>query len=191
MKLSDNLKNAISQLPEKEKDKLLFRLIPKNADLVAQLEFRLLEDGETVEIRREELKESIQKSLYYSVKNYYSPGYLMMALRSMSGAITKHVRTTKDKVGEVELNLLMLNHVLSECGSKLKNANHKKILNFDDYVIKRTIKIMDLVQKIHEDYRIEFEDSIQALGGNISNINSTKQAATRLGLDLNELIEFG
>ncbi|MFT5914629.1 MAG: hypothetical protein ACJAWV_001335 [Flammeovirgaceae bacterium] len=191
MKLSDELKTAISQLPDKEKDKLLFRLIPKNSDLVAQLEFKLLEDGNTAEIRREELKELLQRSLVLSVNRYYSPGILMMDLRSMSGAITHHVKTTKDKVGEVELNLLMLNHVLENCRNELQNANARKIQKFDEYVVKRAIKIMTLVEKIHEDYKIEFEDSIQALGKNISQINSTKLVANRLNLDLNELIEFG
>ncbi len=191
MKLTEELKTAISQLPDKEKDKLLFRLIPKNLDLVAQLEFKLLEDGNTTEIRREELKELLQRSLVLSVNRYYSPGILMMDLRSMSGAITQHIKTTKDKVGEVELNLLMLNHVLEHCRSKLQNANARKIQKFDEYVVKRAIKIMTLVEKIHEDYKIEFEDSIQALGKNISQINSTKMVAKRLGLDLNELIDFG
>ncbi len=191
MKLSDELKTAISQLPDKEKDKLLFRLIPKNYDLVAQLEFKLLEDGNTAEIRREELKEILQKSLNYAVQSFYSPGYLMMDLRSMSGAITQHVKTTKDKVGEVELNLLMLNSALEGCQNQLQNATARKIQKFDEYVVKRAIKIMTLVSKIHEDYKIEFEDSIQALGKNISQINSTKMVANRLGLDLNEMIEFG
>jgi DNA replication protein DnaD len=191
MKLSNELKTAISQLPDKEKDKLLFRLIPKNYDLVAQLEFKLLEDGNTAEIRREELKEILQKSLKYAVSSFYSPGYLMMDLRSMSGAITQHVKTTKDKVGEVELNLLMLNSALKGCRNQLQNAPARKIQKFDEYVVKRAIKIMSLVDKIHEDYKIEFEDSIQALGKNISEIDSTKVVANRLGLDLNDLIEFG
>ena len=45
IKLSPDFKKAITALSHKEKDKLLFRLLPKEEMLVAQLEFQLLEDG--------------------------------------------------------------------------------------------------------------------------------------------------
>ena len=44
-----------------------------------------------------------------AAKYYYSPGYLLLELRSISGRITQHVKTTKDKYGEVALNCLLLN----------------------------------------------------------------------------------
>ncbi len=42
-KLPDELKAAISKMPDKEKDKLLFRLIAKEEALVNRLTFELLE----------------------------------------------------------------------------------------------------------------------------------------------------
>jgi len=42
-KLIPELKAAISELTEKEKDKLIFRLLPKDQKLVHKLEYQLLE----------------------------------------------------------------------------------------------------------------------------------------------------
>jgi hypothetical protein len=42
-KLPDELKAAISKMPDKEKDKLLFRLIAKEEALINRLTFELLE----------------------------------------------------------------------------------------------------------------------------------------------------
>ena len=44
VKLTDDLKKAISGLSHKEKDKLLFRLIAKEPILAEQLVFKLLEE---------------------------------------------------------------------------------------------------------------------------------------------------
>ena len=46
-KLSKKLKEAISNLPDSEKDKLLFKLLPKDQPLCEKLEFELLEQGQT------------------------------------------------------------------------------------------------------------------------------------------------
>ena len=44
--------------------------------------------------------------------NFFSPGYLNMDIRFLSGYITEQIKVTKDKLGEVSLNLLMLNKIL-------------------------------------------------------------------------------
>ena len=49
VKLTDDFKKAISMLPGKEKDKLLFRLLAKEEILVEQLTFQLLESNLSVE----------------------------------------------------------------------------------------------------------------------------------------------
>ncbi len=43
-KIPDKLKKAIREMPETDKDKLLLRLVAKDALLVRQLNHRLLED---------------------------------------------------------------------------------------------------------------------------------------------------
>ena len=122
IKLTEDLKKAISGLSHQEKDKLLFRLIAKEPILAQQLVFKLLEDGASMEERREDLAKYIEKYLEDYQDYYYSPGYLLLELRSLSAKITNHIKTTRDKYGEIALNLLMLNKALSLYGSKIRNV---------------------------------------------------------------------
>lgn len=53
------LKDAVLNLSQKEKDKLLVRLVSKDKMLMKQLHFQLLENNDDLEDRIESLKESI------------------------------------------------------------------------------------------------------------------------------------
>ena len=97
-KLEKDLQEAILSMPQKEKDKLLLKLIAKDDVLIQQLEFTLVEGGSTVEYRRDEVKNAIDK-LYQTDR--YSSGYLMMDMRYINGDITRHVKVTKDKYVEI------------------------------------------------------------------------------------------
>ena len=61
MKLKDvpELKNSILDLPSKEKDKLLLRLINKDETLVEHLHFQLLEDENDLQDRVKNIYEKI------------------------------------------------------------------------------------------------------------------------------------
>src|SRR5438045_2886994 len=109
--LSPQLKKAIKELSDTEKDKLLLRLLPKNPDLCNRLEYELVENSETQEERRDKLAEEIKAKMN---EEAYSPGFIMMDMRYLSGDITRHVKTTKDKYGEVSLALLMLRECLEK-----------------------------------------------------------------------------
>lgn len=188
VKLSDELKEAIRELPEKEKDKLLFRLIPTNPKLVERLIFDLLEVGDSKEDRRQELEEGIKKSLVLATNAYYSPGYLMMDLRGISGMITRHVQATKDKYGEIHLNLLMLIQVLELCGEKIRVAPPYKARNLNKYIINRSLKILKQISKMHPDLHLDFLDNLNKLGHLIGGNPQLMKTAIYTGLDVNWLI---
>jgi hypothetical protein len=164
MKLPDDLKRAILEMPEKEKDKLLLRLIAKNNTLIKQLHFQLIEESGSIEERREDIKSLINESADRYPSYYYSPGYLMMAMRDLSGTINTHITTTKDKSGEAELQLLLLNALIEKNLSQLIAAHKNSRYTFDDYIVKRAKKIVTLISKMHEDYLIEYSDDLQKLG---------------------------
>jgi len=187
-KLSDELKEAITLLSAKEKDKLLFRLIAKDEALVERLRFELLEDGSTKEDRREEIYEMITDG--FDKYRYYSPGYLLLVLRSLSGDINRHVKTTKDKYGEVQLNLLMLNKSLGLFGNKISQAHPQKSRTLNNYVVKRAIKLVGLLRKMHKDYLLDFQEDIENLGKCIDEQPLMKNLANELGLDL-EMLKRG
>ena len=188
VKLTEDLKKAISGLSHKEKDKLLFRLIAKEPMLAEQLVFKLLEDGISAEDRRRDLAQEIEQYLTDYQKYYYSPGYLLLDLRSISGKITQHVKTTKDKYGEISLNLLMLNKALALFGHKINQVRPHRSRTLSKYVINRAIKLVGLVRKIHEDYRLDFSEQMSQLGEHIQNIEVMKRMANDFDIDMDLLL---
>jgi hypothetical protein len=190
VKLSSELKKAISALSAKEKDKLLFRLIPKDELLVAQLEYRLLEEEATVEFRRDEVRNIIERSVQRAANNYYSPGYLLLDLRAISGRINRHVKITRDKYGEIDLNLHMLNRTLELLGGHLRFASpwHSRTLN--EYIAKRVLKLQKLLEKLPEDYHADFRPAFQELADELGQLGNFTRVAKNLQLDLGSLSDI-
>lgn len=190
VKLTPELKKAISGLSPKEKDKLLFRLIPKDEILVAQLEYQLLEENATVEFRRDEMRNMIERSVQRAANNYYSPGYLLLDLRAISGRINRHVKITKDKYGEIELNLFMLNKTMLLLSGNLRFASpwHARTLN--EYIAKRLLKLQKLLEKLPEDYHADFRPGFQELVSELSQQGNFTRVAKQLQLDLNMLAGY-
>ncbi len=187
--LTSEFKKAISTLPAKEKDKLLYRLLAKEPALVAKLSFELLEGGDTTEQRREEIEENINRYLERYQSFYYSPGYLLLELREMSGMINRHVKTTKDKFGEIYLNFLMLNTAMTFFGDQIREASAYRARTFNEYLVKRALKLLNLMMKLHEDYVMEFATPMRALGNHIKETPTLMKTATNQGLDINWLLE--
>jgi len=177
--LSKELKEAISLLPQKEKDKLLFRLIPKDEVLTEQLTFRLLEDAATTDERRSEVARAITDEYDDLRNNRFSPGYLKIAMRSLSGQITRHVRVTRDKYGEVELQLQLLNDALEEFQDELADFPERRTFKLYTYIIRRAGKINTLLDKIHDDYRLDFEDELRRLHDFIRDLPDLQKMADR------------
>src|SRR5690606_19015249 len=104
----------ILDLPIKEKEKLLIRLIRKDKTLINQLHFQLLEDESDLHKRRETALSNIDAAINHieTVKHnrYYNPRKLLLDLRMISGYVNSHFLITKDKSGEIELRL----HILLE-----------------------------------------------------------------------------
>ena len=186
-KLSDELKLALKQLSNKEKDKLIFRLLPKDQVLVHQLEFKLLEYEETTEERRGEVRSYISNVCNIYPEKYYSPQHLLWSLKDMSGKINYHVRVTKDKIGEIELNLFMLSQGISKNLQRLQGEDKWYIEKLAKYIAIRIRKLHGLIGKVHEDYALEFEDDIEELKKLITELPHIRAIADLNDIDLNLL----
>lgn len=189
MQFSKEFKEALSYLPGKEKDKLIIRLLRKDINLANRLFFELV-DTSTVDEKRSLLENRVKQQVQYFSERYYSPGYLMMDLRYLSGEITEHVRITKDKFGEITLNLLMLNNVLDLAFDKTASAPPSKQRKLILYIIARAFKLLLLIQKVHEDYRLDFNPQVVQLGKSIAKRSVLMKTAIHHGLDVNWLIGF-
>ena len=93
------LKEAVLQLSEKEKDKLLIRLLKKDHNLVNRLYFELLDD-KNVDDHRAIMEEHVLTRAKEIASYAKSLNHLKVIIRFLSGDIAEHVRVTKDKFGE-------------------------------------------------------------------------------------------
>lgn len=143
-------KEALSRLPDKEKDKLILRFLKKDLKLAQRLYFELVSTY-SVEELREKMKEKVHLETQQFANTYYSPGYLMMDLRYLSGDINAHVSTTKDKIGEIELQLYMVSEILTHAKVQLEQARLGQSQKLYVYLIAKVFKMLLLLNKLHED----------------------------------------
>lgn len=160
MKLSDELKAALRLLPVKEKDKLLLRLVAKDAALVDKLTYELLEDGDDPTDRRETLRMTIGQQLSPADRKHFTPGQLQMELRHWNGRISAHVKATRDKYGDIDLRLWMLNEAFDRHLPMLRQRGAHRSRTLAPYLVQRTAYLLKALDKLHEDYHLDFRDDM-------------------------------
>jgi len=183
-----DFKKALQELPEKEKDKLILRLLRRDIDLAEKLFFELV-DTDTVEDKRRNMETLILNDINWIAENYYALDLIAVEMRSISGKISHHVKITKDKFGEISLNLHMLNEVIEKNTFSLTHSKPQKSTKFYHYVIGRTFKILLLIQALHEDYLVDFKEGLNRLGVNISKDQMLLKTANSTSLDINWILE--
>ncbi len=187
MKFEKDFKIAISNLSSKEKDKLIMRLLKKDITLANRLYFELV-STDSVEDRRSKQEKHIITSLNRQADRSYSPGILMILLREFSGEIAEHVKTTKDKYGEPYLNLILLIETLKFNHENISKLGYSYTYKLFIYIISKAFKILILINSLHEDFHLEFEDKLIELGNQISKYNMLMKVAIQNGFDINWLL---
>lgn len=182
-------KTALQNLPSSEKDKLILRLLKKDLVLANQLLFQLV-DTDTVEQKRAVIKKELTRYLNKSMESYYSMGYFLMDMRFASGKINDHVSITKDKCGEISLNLQLLIESIQYI--KLYLLNLKPIDTYTTciYIIARAFKILILIKAQHEDLHLDYKEDVIKLGKLIGKNEVLTRHAINNGLDINWLVQF-
>jgi hypothetical protein len=161
-KATDPRFEVLKMLTPEQKDKLLLKLFRKDPMLVEKLAFEFFEDKSDLEQRRQEIKTKIDKYIIQSYIVWDTPGELMMEMRGINGRITEHVKITKDKYGEVELTLLLLNTAFERFWQML-NDKVTRADTFAEYCLKRTLHIIKCLDKLHEDNYLDFKDDLNKL----------------------------
>ena len=155
------LKQAILDLTEKEKNQLLIRLINKDQVLIEQLHFRLLEDEFDLIKRYEELKDEILENLnseFIKISNtkYTSKGKAYLRLiRTLSAKITHFAKITKSTSYELELRAILLIKS-SEIFKSIQNEDSVFGYKSRAYQVTKIKAIIKLLEKLHEDLRYDF-----------------------------------
>ena len=189
MKIDPEFKKALSLLELKEKDKLIIRLLKRDIVLTKRLYFELVDDL-TVSERRSEIESRIDLETKRMGGYLTSTGALMMELRYLSGEITEHVKITKDKVGEVSLNLRMLNQTLSLTNKYIEDTHIMRAQKLCVYIISRAFKILVLIDALHEDFFVDFKEGLEKLGDRIGRNHNLMTVAIHNGFDVNWLLRL-
>lgn len=168
MKLNQQpaLKKAILELPQAEKDKLLVRLINKDAMLIKQLHFQLLEDEDDLDRRTEELlsklRQLIDRAAGYipNINQFRNADNLMGELKYGSGLINEHAAITKDKMSEVRCRLLLVSQSFAHFDELFEEHLYQRNDRLLKYQASRVKYILGKYDKLHEDLQFEFRDEL-------------------------------
>ncbi|SFI41096.1 deoxyuridine 5'-triphosphate nucleotidohydrolase [Halpernia frigidisoli] len=160
MEYSKEFKEALSEFSDKEKDKLIFRLLKKDKILSQKLYFELIETV-SVDEKRDDLEKHIEERVSYYAKTITNPKYFLVLIRKLSGEITLHVKVTTDKFGEVYVNLFLVKTILKEYKEKLKRQNFEQTYKLYLYLINKIFRCMVLSQKLDEDYFMEIDEILK------------------------------
>jgi hypothetical protein len=175
--ISKELEAAILNLTQKEKDRHLLRLIAKNNLLREQMQFTLLEEENDLGWRREEIRDLIDELFS---KNYSYVGLFLKDVRMVSAKITWHRRVTKDKYGEVELSILLMEIILKNHSGQINKAM-RKADSLRVYLVRKAIAIIKYILALEEDFHIDFIERMDAVL-RLLHTFETKYPASLLGL---------
>jgi hypothetical protein len=187
MKFSDEFKEAISNLPDKEKDKLILRLLKKDLSLADRLNFELLQPL-SIEDARENTWKEVQKILNYG-SIFHSPGIAMMYLRDASGVINEHVSITKDKYGEIHLQLNMLSYFFQHQKERYNRFSDGPTKKLNNYIIARLYKLLGQMNSCHEDQLYDFKEITEKIGNNMSEIPTLMKTSIFNSFNINWLFD--
>jgi len=162
MKLSEHkdLKIAITDLPLKEKDKLLLRLVAKDKILTEHLHFKLLEDESDLEARKEIIKAEVDEQVPQLKKVNAKDG--LAAFRKLITRVNQFYKITKDPLGEVELKIYILSSVPLEFKRSLFGYRDFGFL-FANFYIKTASVTFNKFGKLHEDLQFDLSESLNQL----------------------------
>ena len=180
MKLAEHkdLKIAITDLPVKEKDKLLLRLIAKDKVLTEHLHYKLLEDESDLELRKENIRADIEAQITELKKLNVKEA--LVKVRKMITSVNHFYKVTKDPFGEVELKFFILNIIPLDYKRSLFGYKDFGFL-FATFYVKTVSVTLNKFNKLHEDLQFDLSETINQL---LSKIYSSKLASVAAAADL-------
>jgi hypothetical protein len=152
---------------------------------MAKLQFDLIDsrDEDSLEDRRDKIRTS---TVGYISKQYViwnTPGDLLMSMRAVSGEITEHLRVTKDKTGSYELMLNMLTTAL-DIFEPMLMEKQKRCDTFSPYFAKRLHDVIEKIQKLHEDYHLDYREAVMKCVAFVRQHPPTLHEAKKLGTNI-------
>ncbi len=189
MKFHDDFKAALALLPAKEKDKLLWRLIKRDELLARRLEFELLAPYDAID-KRNDLGNLIQDRIISMAGRKERLSAILSQFRYLSGDITRHVYITKDKIGEVLLNFILLQQAMLLLNNTSYLFGGRTTQKYVVYMLNKLYRTCMMINKLHIDYHIEVEDDAVKLGEILQANTDLMKYVKHHKFNVNWLIDF-
>lgn len=177
-----DLKLEIKSLPEKEKDKLLLRLIAKDKILTEHLHFLLMEGEQDLLDRQEKLTRIIDEevSALNSGKKTNAKETLLK-MRKLNGSITHHFKVTKDLNSEIELRIHLFKAVPIDFNEGVFSVLHKFNEKLMIYFAKSVFSVYNKYLKMHEETQFDLKSDLNEVLSKLYQ-HKTAPVAEELGL---------
>lgn len=157
--LPPDLRRALLDLPQREKDQLLARLVAQDPVLTEQLSFRLLEGDNALAVRRERLRQQVDDP----VRGFHqTPNDLLVILRQLQARLAYHTKITGDTFGELELSWRLLANVLRHQPQVVARL-HGPTQPLLQHLVRRTQDALRHTQRLHEDYHLELAEAANSV----------------------------
>ncbi|AKQ44842.1 hypothetical protein TH63_03140 [Rufibacter radiotolerans] len=154
---SADFKQALKKLSEKEKEALILRLVRKDGEAYDALAFELLEDV-TLESLFARSAETIH-DIMFTVSGRSLSKALSRGLKKATQEIARYYRITKDRKGEVELTIYLLQLIFDNFTGQFESIYK----GFYVATARLVLRTMTLIKKhLHEDYHLEYQDALNA-----------------------------
>ena len=189
MKFDEDFKTALAQLSSVEKDKLLWRLIKRDELLARRLEYELLAPYDAID-KRNDLSELIQNRILSFTGRRERLSSILSQFRYLSGDISRHVYITKDKVGEISLNLILLQVAMQLLNNESYLFGGKTTQKYVVYMLNKMYRACMMINKLHPDFHIELEDDAVKLGEIIEANNDLMKYVNHHKFNVNWLLDF-
>lgn len=159
------LKNAVLNLPQKEKDKLLVRLIGKDKMLLKQLHYQLLENEYDLDDRVKQLKHKLEALFHQQTTLSDAPIYsnyknLNNLIRQASGIINEHEKVTKDKFSVAEARLYILAESFRLYPTLFGKSHFQIAEKLHRYITTRAKITLDKIANLHDDLQFDLQEDI-------------------------------
>jgi len=207
MKIDKDFKKALSELPDREKDKLVAMLLRRDPRLAKRLHYELLGDFSKEDLQSTFL-ENVTSAFEHIKRYHYKPGYLSMTLRQLSGEIGSYLFTTRDKHGEALMNLQLLNRTFEQFSTEINEYYQTKInRTFEQfsteineyyqtkkgqklaiYLVNKAFNTRILIHKLDKDLYIDFRDDLETLCNHFANNHGIMDTSIYHGFDVNWLM---
>jgi hypothetical protein len=188
MTLDKKFREAISQLPSAEKDKLIFRLLKKDENFANKLYFELMPPDSKDE-RRQQVKTEIDNMINLMKQHSpdSSPGLLLLNIKETFGIVADYVKMTGDKSGEIYLRIFVAKEALQLYNYNFMEHPLKMLYKLNIYFVAEVFKIMVLLKKLYKDIPVDIADYLKQTGQLFGDNPGLMETAIYNGLDVNWL----